>query len=112
MHCGLDFFLILISEIHQFYWAEVARHMPSGLESLKASKCACFAFVCFVCNSHKIQGLRLMFCFYMSLPNRPCHFLLNLKGGVFERRQLDKFVFLIMPRDFSAPSLDLGEGSP
>ena len=52
------FFLILISEIHQFYWAEVARHMPSGLESLKASKCACFAFVCFVCNSHKIQGFK------------------------------------------------------
>ena len=106
------FFLILISEIHQSYWAEVARHMPSGLESLKASKYACFAFVCFVCNSHKIQGLRLMFCFYTSLPNRPCHFLLNLKGGVFERRQLDKFVFLKMQRDFSAPSLDLGEGSP
>ena len=84
MHCDLD----------------VARHMLSGLESLKASKCACFAFVCFVCNSHKIQGLRLIFCFYMSLPNRPCHFLLNLKGGVFERRQLDKFVFLKMQRDF------------
>ena len=96
MHCDLD----------------VARHMLSGLESLKASKCACFAFVCFVCNSHKIQGLRLMFWFYMSPPNRPCHFLLNLKGGVFERRQLDKFVFLKMRRDFSAPSLDLGEGSP
>ena len=65
------------------------------------------AFVCFVCNSHKIQGLRLMFCFYMSLPNRPCHFLLNLKGGVFERRQLDKFVFLKMhlwlpPRSFKS----------
>ena len=66
----------------------------------------------FVCNSHKIQGLRLMFCFYMSLPNRPCHFLLNLKGGVFERRQLDKFVFQKMQRDFSAPSLDLDGGSP
>ena len=41
-----------------------------------------------------------MFCFYMCLPDRPCQFLLNLKGGVFERRQLDKFVFLKMQRDF------------
>ena len=94
MHCDLD----------------VARHMLSGLESLKASKCACFAFVCFVCNSHKIQGFRLMFCFYMCRPNWPCHFL--FKVGVFELQQLDKFVFLKMQRFFSAPSLDLGEGSP